>query len=84
MADNPLWKAERVENYLGLPGVTGPELLGAFRRHALGRRAGQPEVDRERPDSLPEPRVLPPEGLRIVREARAQLPEAVREKPLRK
>ena len=34
MADNPLWKAERVENYLGLPGVTGPELLGAFRRHA--------------------------------------------------
>ena len=34
MEDSPLWKAERVENYLGLPGVTGAELLTAFRRHA--------------------------------------------------
>ena len=25
--ENPLWKSERVENYLGLPGVTGAELL---------------------------------------------------------
>ena len=32
--DSPLWTAERVENYLGLPGVTGAELLTAFRRHA--------------------------------------------------
>ena len=32
--DSPLWKAERVENYLGLPGVTGAELLTAFHRHA--------------------------------------------------
>ena len=31
MEDSPLWKAERVENYLGLPGVTGAELLTAFR-----------------------------------------------------
>ena len=30
--DSPLWKAERVENYLGLPGVTGAELLTAFHR----------------------------------------------------
>ncbi len=34
MEDSPLWKAERVENYLGLPGVTGAELLTAFHRHA--------------------------------------------------
>lgn len=32
--ENPLWRAERVDNYLGLPGVTGAELLAAFRRHA--------------------------------------------------
>ena len=29
-----LAKAERVDNYLGLPGVTGMELLEQFRRHA--------------------------------------------------
>ena len=34
LEENPLWKAERVENYLGLPGVSGAELLTAFRRHA--------------------------------------------------
>ena len=32
--DSPLARAERVDNYLGLPGVTGTELLEPFRRHA--------------------------------------------------
>lgn len=32
--DSPLAKAERVDNYLGLPGRTGLELLEAFHRHA--------------------------------------------------
>lgn len=34
LEENPLWRAERVDNYLGLPGVSGAELLTAFRRHA--------------------------------------------------
>ena len=34
LEENPLWRAERVENYLGLPGVTGAELLQAMHRHA--------------------------------------------------
>ena len=34
LEENPLWKSERVDNYLGLPGVSGAELLTAFRRHA--------------------------------------------------
>lgn len=34
LEENPLWKAERVENYLGLPALSGAELLTAFRRHA--------------------------------------------------
>lgn len=34
LAENPLWKSERVENYLGLPGVTGAELLTAMENHA--------------------------------------------------
>lgn len=34
MEDSPLWRAKRVDNCLGLPGLTGPELLTAFRRHA--------------------------------------------------
>lgn len=34
MTDSPLWKAERVDNYLGLPGLTGPEMLTTFRKHA--------------------------------------------------
>ena len=38
--ENPLWRAERVENYLGLPGVSGAELLTAFRRHAEEAGAG--------------------------------------------
>ncbi|MBO4914749.1 MAG: FAD-dependent oxidoreductase [Oscillospiraceae bacterium] len=32
--DSPLAKAERIDNYLGLPGRTGYELLCEFRRHA--------------------------------------------------
>lgn len=31
---SPLQKAERVDNYLGLPGLTGGELLARFRDHA--------------------------------------------------
>nr|WP_325213137.1 NAD(P)/FAD-dependent oxidoreductase [uncultured Oscillibacter sp.] len=34
LEENPLWKAKEVDNYLGLPRVTGSELLTAFRRHA--------------------------------------------------
>lgn len=34
LEENPLWKSERVDNYLGLPAASGPELLGAMRRHA--------------------------------------------------
>ena len=34
MEENPLWKAERVDNYLGLPGMSGAELLKTFRAHA--------------------------------------------------
>lgn len=34
LEENPLWRAEKVDNYLGLPGLTGPELLTALRRHA--------------------------------------------------
>ena len=36
LEENPLWRAERVENYPGMPGVSGPELLRALRRHAEG------------------------------------------------
>jgi thioredoxin reductase (NADPH) len=32
--ENPLWQAKKVDNYPGLPGVTGAELLQAFRAHA--------------------------------------------------
>ena len=34
LEENPLWRAERVDNYIGLPGVSGAELLTAMRRHA--------------------------------------------------
>ena len=34
MEENPLWKAERVDNCIGLPGVSGAELLRGMRRHA--------------------------------------------------
>ena len=32
--ENPLWKAEQVDNHLGMPKMTGAEMLTAFRRHA--------------------------------------------------
>ncbi len=32
--DSPLAKAEKIDNYLGLPGRTGYELLEAFQKHA--------------------------------------------------
>ena len=32
--ENPLWRAEKVDNYLGMPGVTGAEMLQTMRRHA--------------------------------------------------
>ena len=32
--ENPLWKAGRVDNYPGLPGVSGRALLSAMRRQA--------------------------------------------------
>ncbi len=38
LKENPLWPAERVDNYPGLPGVSGAELLTQLRRHA--ERAG--------------------------------------------
>ena len=38
LEENPLWRAERIDNYLGMPGLTGAELLTAMRRHA--ERAG--------------------------------------------
>ena len=34
LEENPLWRAEKVDNYLGLPDMSGPEMLRAFRRHA--------------------------------------------------
>ena len=32
--ESPLYKAEWVDNYLGMPGRTGPELLEAYHSHA--------------------------------------------------
>lgn len=34
LEENPLWPAERVDNYPGLPGVSGAELLTTLHRHA--------------------------------------------------
>ena len=36
----PLAKAERVDNFLGLPGRTGLEMLGEFHRHQIVRLSG--------------------------------------------
>ena len=33
-SSNPLWKAERIDNYLGMKAVTGSEMLRTFRSHA--------------------------------------------------
>ena len=32
--ESPLYRAERVDNYLGMPGMTGAQMLEAYRRHA--------------------------------------------------
>ncbi|MDT3844955.1 MAG: FAD-dependent oxidoreductase [Bacillota bacterium] len=32
--NNPLYKAERIDNYLGLPGLSGKEMLEVFTEHA--------------------------------------------------
>ena len=32
--ESPLYRAERVDNYLGMPGMTGAGLMEAYRRHA--------------------------------------------------
>ena len=32
--ESPLYRAERVDNYLGMPGMTGAQLLEAYGRHA--------------------------------------------------
>jgi thioredoxin reductase (NADPH) len=34
LEENPLWKSPRIDNYPGMPGVTGAELLRTFRNHA--------------------------------------------------
>ena len=34
LEENPLWRAEKVDNYLGLPDTGGAELLRTMRRHA--------------------------------------------------
>ena len=34
LEENPLWRSELVDNYPGMPGVSGPELLRALRSHA--------------------------------------------------
>ena len=43
---NPLEKAERVDNYLGLPGLTGNELMDAFQRHVAEGQAAEMVVGR--------------------------------------
>lgn len=39
--DSPLARAERVDNYLGMPGMTGMEMLEAFQRHAQEMGGGR-------------------------------------------
>ena len=38
LEENPLWRAEKVDNHLGMPGLSGAELLRQFQHHA--RQAG--------------------------------------------
>ena len=33
--NNPLWKAEKIDNYLGMPGMSGEQMMRAFRDHAV-------------------------------------------------
>ena len=37
--ESPLWRAKRIDNCLGLPGLSGPELLTALRDHAASAGA---------------------------------------------
>jgi len=39
LEENPLWRAERVDNCLGLPGLSGAELLSVLQRHAASAGA---------------------------------------------
>ena len=32
---SPLYKAEKIDNYLGMPGLTGKEMLDTFKKHAV-------------------------------------------------
>jgi len=34
LEENPLWRAENVDNHLGMPAMTGPEMLQTMRHHA--------------------------------------------------
>lgn len=34
LEENPLWRGEKVDNYLGLPGLSGAQLLTEMHRHA--------------------------------------------------
>ncbi len=34
LEENPLWQAEKVDNHLGMPSLSGAQLLTAMRRHA--------------------------------------------------
>ena len=44
--DSPLARAERVDNYLGMPGMTGMEMLEAFQRHAQEMGGGDGHRER--------------------------------------
>lgn len=39
LEENPLWRAERIDNCLGLPALSGEELLTALHRHAASAGA---------------------------------------------
>ena len=43
--NNPLWKAERIDNYLGMPALTGSQMMEAFIAHA---QAAGVEMKKER------------------------------------
>lgn len=34
LEENPLWQSEKVDNHLGMPAMTGPEMLRSFQHHA--------------------------------------------------
>lgn len=39
--ENPLWKAQLVDNYLGLSGVTGSDMMDIFARHVAQSQAAE-------------------------------------------